>query len=178
MTKPPTANIACVTFVFFVVTAITAAAQTLTTLVSFDVTNGNSPSNGSLVQGTDGNFYGTTRNGGAHGEGTVFKITAGGTLKVLYSFCAKTNCADGAIPALGLIQATDGNFYGTTSAGGGSTCTGAGPGPGCGTVFRITLAGALTTLHSFAGSPTDGHQPLSPLVQGGDGDFYGTTNYG
>ena len=66
-----------------------------------------------LVQGTDGNFYGTTSEGGANGYGTVFKITPSGTLTTLHSF----DVTDGAYPYAGLVQATDGNFYGTTSRG-------------------------------------------------------------
>jgi uncharacterized repeat protein (TIGR03803 family) len=85
----------------------------LTTLHSFDNTDGTNP-NGGLVQATDGNFYGTTVGGGANGGGTVFKITSNGTLTTLHSFAG----ADGANPYAGLIQATDGNFYGTTAWGG------------------------------------------------------------
>jgi uncharacterized repeat protein (TIGR03803 family) len=152
---------------------------TLTTLHSFDGTDGANPSsvilpplNGAgLVQATDGNFYGTTLDGGlysnqacsAPGCGTVFKITPGGTLTTLYSFCAQTNCTDGANPGAGLVQGTDGNFYGTTSIGGAY---------GYGTVFRITPGGTLTTLHSFDDS--DGASP-GGLVQATDGSFYGIT---
>ena len=116
-----------------------------------------------LVQGTDGNFYGTTYGGGYYGYGTVFNITAAGALTVLHSF----DSTDGANPQASLIQGTDGNFYGTTSSGGTY---------GSGTVFKITPAGALTTLHIFDG--TDGSGPFAELVQGTDGNFYGTTNSG
>lgn len=98
-------------------TAIAAPAQTLTTLHSFDSTDGSYPSS-QLIQATDGNFYGTTSYGGTYNYGTVFKITPEGTLTMLYSFCAETNCTDGADAMAGLIQATDGNFYGTTTQGG------------------------------------------------------------
>ncbi len=128
-------------------------------------TDGSSPQAG-LIQATDGNFYGTTYDGGANGSGTVFKITPKGTRTTLHSFCSQTGCTDGYYPWAGLIQATDGNFYGTTSEGGGATSAG--------TVFMITPAGTLTTLHSFDG--TDGGQPYSGLVQGTDGNFYGTTS--
>ena len=90
------------------------------------------------MQGSDGNFYGTTFDGGANcnaGCGTVFKITPSGTLTTLHSF----DSADG-LPCAGLIQATDGNFYGTTAAGGANDN---------GTVFKITPGGTLTTLYSF-----------------------------
>jgi uncharacterized repeat protein (TIGR03803 family) len=156
---------------------------TLTTLYDFDdcetCVDGGSPEAG-LVLATDGNFYGTTVGGGANGgasKGTVFQITPGGTLTTLYSFCAKTNCADGSGPAAGLVQATHGNFYGTTSGGGSNdtSCSG-----GCGTVFKITPSGTLTTLYSFCSQAncSDGTQPLAGLVQAADGSLYGTTRLG
>src|SRR5208282_2859865 len=94
-----------------------------------------------------------------------------GTLTTLYSFCIQTGCPDGSYPYAGLIQPTDGNFYGTTSSGGASNF---------GTVFKITPAGALTTLYSFCSQPkcTDGYTPEGSLVQGSDGNFYGTTDSG
>jgi len=124
-----------------------------------------------LVLATDGNFYGTTSGGGANGGGTVFKITPKGTLTTLYSFCAQTNCTDGTVPLAGLIQAMDGNFYGTASGGGAN---------GRGTVFKMTPAGTLTTLYNFCSWARcrDGSVPLAPLVQGADGSFYGTTDEG
>jgi len=135
----------------------------LTTLHSFDSTDGAGPEAG-LVQATDGNFYGTTSGGGVHASGTVFKTTPGGKLTTLYSFCSQTNCTDGANPIAGLIQATDGNFYGTATQGGAN---------GGGTVFKITPSGKLTTLHTFDG--TDGFNPEATLVLATDGNFYGTT---
>jgi len=140
-------------------------------------TDGQGPSAG-LVLAVDGNLYGTTEGGGANGggAGTVFKITASGKLTTLYSFCAETGCMDGEYPYAGLIQATNGNFYGTTMAGG------ANPGylgGGGGTVFKITPSGKLTTLYSFCAQTncTDGFFPTG-LVQATDGNFYGTTEYG
>jgi uncharacterized repeat protein (TIGR03803 family) len=142
---------------------------TLTVMHSFSGgVDGGNPYAG-LVQGSDGNFYGTTVEGGAYGQGTVFQMTAAGTMATLYSFCARTNCTDGAAPRAGLIQANDGNLYGATSAGG----TGTGCNGGCGTVFKITTTGALITLHDFHG--TDGEAPWGALVQGIDGTLYGTT---
>jgi len=143
---------------------------TLTTLHSFDYTDGENPE-GQLVQGTDGNFYGTTYVGGAGGAGTVFKITPVGKLTTVFDFCSQTNCTDGANPTAGLMQATDGNLYGTTGFGGGGNA---------GTVFKITRAGALTTLYSFCSEDgcTDGANPGYELVQGTDGNFYGTTGWG
>ena len=101
-------------FLLCAATAIPLPAQTFTTLHRFDGTDGSNP-NAELVQATDGNLYGTTDRGGANVDfGTVFKITPSGTLTTLYSFCSQSGCADGAPPIAGLVQATDGNFYGTT----------------------------------------------------------------
>jgi uncharacterized repeat protein (TIGR03803 family) len=136
----------------------------LTTLHVFDGTDGAYAQAG-LVHATDGNFYGTTRQGGTNDAGTVFTITPSGTLTTLYNFCSRTNCTDGGSPAAGLIQGTDGNFYGTTLGGGANN--------GHGTVYQITTSGKLTTLHSFGG--TDGATLYAGLVQGTDGNFYGTT---
>jgi uncharacterized repeat protein (TIGR03803 family) len=143
---------------------------TLTTLHSFNNADGAYPDAG-LVQATDGNFYGTTAIGGANSWGTVFKITPAGTLTTLYSFCSQSNCADGSVPWDGLVQATDGNFYGTISGGGANSW---------GTVFKITPAGTLTTLYSFCSQPrcTDGQYPLAGLLLASDGNFYGTTSEG
>jgi uncharacterized repeat protein (TIGR03803 family) len=138
-------------------------AGALTTLYSF--TGGADGQNPyvALTQGADGNFYGTTVNGGAYGGGTIFKFTAAGALTTLYAF---TGGADGSESFGGLVQVTDGTFYGTTINGG----------AGGGTVFKMTLAGALTTLYTFTGSGgTDGAASLGSLVQGTDGSFYGTT---
>ena len=121
-----------------------------------------------MVQGSDGNFYGTTNLGGidgVNGQGTVFKMTPGGTLTTLYSFCSQSNCSDGGDPYGALVLAKDGNFYGVASGGGAN---------GDGTAFKITPTGAYTTLHSFAGA-SDGAYPYATLVQATDGNFYGTT---
>jgi uncharacterized repeat protein (TIGR03803 family) len=142
-------------------------AQTLTTLANFTGSNGADPLFAPLAQGTDGNLYGTASAGGAHSQGTVFKITPSGTLTTLYSFCAKSKCADGSAPYAGLLLGTNGNFYGTTEAGGAH---------GQGTVFKITPRGTLTTLHSF--NINDGSNPYATLLQATDGNFYGTTQSG
>jgi uncharacterized repeat protein (TIGR03803 family) len=154
---------------FCAAAAIASPAQTFKTLVSFNGTDGADPQIGSLVQGIDGNFYGATWGGGANDYGTVFKISPGGTLTTLYSFCSKKDCTDGYWPGAGLVLATDGNFYGTTIYGG-AWCF---PN-GCGTVFKITPEGTLTTLHSFDG--INGSSPSAALVQATDGNFYGTTS--
>ncbi|HXM40827.1 MAG TPA: choice-of-anchor tandem repeat GloVer-containing protein [Bryobacteraceae bacterium] len=163
---------ACVGLVLCAMTAIALSAQTFTTLYSFDGTDGVNPS-AALVQGADGDLYGTTYNGGANGYGTVFKISPSGMLETLYSFCSRSGCADGANPAAALVLAPNGNFYGTTELGGSAApaC-----GIGCGTVFKITPAGTLTTLYSF--NFTDGAYPEAALVQAANGDFYGTTESG
>ena len=147
-------------------------AGTLTTLYSFCASgwpcfDGSSPF-ASLVQADDGNFYGTTLRGGSYfGDGTVFKITPTGTLTSLYSFCVSgASCADGGLPYAGLVQASDGNFYGTASGGG----------EGNGTIFEIAPTGALTTLFTFHGG--DGLWPIGGLTQATDGFFYGTTYAG
>jgi len=145
----------------------------LTAMYSF--TNGVDGANpvAGLIQGTDGDFYGTTYNGGSNGNGTVFKITAEGAFTAMYSF---TNGADGANPIGGLVQGTDGNFYGTASAGGTSVFFFEGGYYG-GTIFKITTSGVFTALYSFAAG-SDGATPAALLIQGSDGNFYGTTARG
>ena len=160
-------KMAWIVFVFSAATTLTATAQTFNTLSSFDVTDGDDPYYGRLVQGFDGNLYGTTSGGGANDNGTAFKITHSGTLTTLYSFCSQSGCTDGAFPAVGLALGIDGNFYGTTEDGGTNSY---------GTVFKITPSGTLTTLHSF--DFTDGVHPLGQLVQATNEDFYGTTYIG
>jgi uncharacterized repeat protein (TIGR03803 family) len=143
------------------------AAGVETVLHSFaGPTDGSYPA-AALIQGNDGNFYGTTATGGASGNGTVFKITSAGIETVLYSFTGAST--DGSAPSAALIQGSDGNFYGTTANGGPSIA---------GTVFKITPAGVETQLYSFTGGTSDGGTPNSALIQGSDGNFYGTTTYG
>lgn len=157
----------CSVFAFCAAAVVTAPAQTLTTLYNFDYVHGANPFGG-LLQGTDGNFYGTTGNGGDNGDGTVFKIAASGALTTLYSF----HGPDGLGPDAALVLGSDGNFYGTTEDGGGSSnCM-----FGCGTVFKITPAGTLTTLYIFNGA--NGAQPMTALVKATDGNLYGTTASG
>ena len=153
-------------------TAMGALAQTFTTIVNFNGSNGSTPYD-SLVQGTDGNLYGTTGYGGAFGPnyGTVFRTTTGGTLTTLHSFSG----TDGTVPYASLVLATNGAFYGTTFYGGANdTCTIGYP--GCGTVFKITPGGSFTTLLSF--SSTYGTSPQAGLIQATNGNFYGTALYG
>ena len=162
---------ACAAFLLWAATGV-ASAQTFTTLVNLDRTTGVESGLTTLVQGTDGNLYGITSDAGGHGAGTVFKVSSSGKLTVLYRFCAQTNCTDGALPQVGLVLGADQNFYGVTTYGGDTAACKL----GCGTVFKITPGGALTTLHTFEGP--DGATPYGPLVQGIDGNFYGTTEYG
>ncbi len=145
-----------------------SSAQTFTTVATLTLAQGSSPYS-ALVQGRDGNFYGTAYNGGAHGWGSVFRVTPAGAVTVLYDFCAQANCADGADPG-SIILATDGNFYGTTSAGG-AFCSPVSNPPGCGTVFKISPTGSFTVLHSF--NATDGATP-NWIIEGADKSFYGT----
>jgi uncharacterized repeat protein (TIGR03803 family) len=145
---------------------------TLTTLHSFNGTDGSQPS-GWLVQGSDGNFYGTTSMGGANGGGEIFKMTSSGTLTTLHSFCSQSGCADGLQPEAGLLQASDGNFYGTTLGGGAHAS---------GTIFAIAPAGAFSSLYSFCSlggtSCTDGSGPTAGLIQATDRKLYGVTTQG
>jgi uncharacterized repeat protein (TIGR03803 family) len=240
-------NRACTLVLLCVTTVITSPAQTalktkFKNLFEFNKKDGWGPVM-SLIQGTDGNFYGTTEEGGAqinsdfcpNGCGTVFKVTPEGKLTTLYEFCRQGNCADGAIPLASLLQATDGEFYGTTSGGGdlvdcingcgtrlqdepqrradyaahvlypkwvsgwdqpsrwtrsgderrllrnggrggdSNSCPG-----GCGTVFKITSAGKFGRVYSFCNqiNCADGAAPLAALVQSSGGNFYGTTEVG
>jgi uncharacterized repeat protein (TIGR03803 family) len=199
--------------------AVCAQAQTFSYLAEFNGTNGLQPF-GAVMQATDGNFYGTTTNGGGHGYGnvyriapsgeitsiydfclrsvcndgttpewapvlggdgnlygtttgidygfgTIYKMTLSGKLTTLYTFCSLADCADGSFPN-GLIQASDGNFYGTTFQGGNSNA---------GTIFRITPAGQFTSVYSFCSlaNCADGNDPVSPLIEGSDGNLYGAS---
>jgi uncharacterized repeat protein (TIGR03803 family) len=146
---------------------------TLTTLHEFTNGSDGGEPTGTLIEVGQGNFYGTASGGGINDYGTIFKITSSGTLTTVYKFCSKANCTDGGSPDAGLILATDGNFYGTAGIGGDQTCN---PPYGCGTVFKITPAGVLTTLHTFEG--TDGWAPFGGLLQATNGTFYGTTGAG
>jgi uncharacterized repeat protein (TIGR03803 family) len=148
--------------------------ETFGTLVSFDGTNGSNAGFVALVQGANGKFYGTTLYSGANKGGTAFDITSGGAMTTVYNFCSQLNCADGGNPYVGLILATNGNFYGTDTAGGAHRY---------GTVFELTPAGTLTTLYNFCGQVNsvgcaDGSEPLGGLTQATNGNIYGTTETG
>ncbi len=135
------------------------------------------------VPGPDGNLYGTASLGGAQNDfapcgpvgcGTVFKISPQGVLTTIYDFCSDAECSDGFDPTSALLLAPDGNFYGTSDDGGNADAC-----PeyyGCGTAFKVTLSGKLTTLHRFDGE--DGALPFAGLAQDTNGRFYGITGYG
>jgi uncharacterized repeat protein (TIGR03803 family) len=152
-------------------TAMAAHAQGFDNPASFDGNNGAFPVHTSMVQGVDGNYYGTTSEGGAGCDswcGTVFRLTPAGVLSTLHVF----EGPDGVYPLAGLTLANDGSFYGTTLGGGTA---------GFGTVFKITPAGAQSVFYSFCVDPpscTDGAAPSSPVIRGVDGNFYGTTDHG
>ena len=124
---------------------------------------------GVLVQGTDGNFYGTTYQGGANNYGTIFKITPAGVLTLLHSFAPSSTNLDGANPQTGLVLGSDGNFYGATVIGGYFNG---------GLLYKITPAGKFTILHSLCSTSgcTNGFYPRTPLVQHTNGKFYGNTS--
>jgi len=170
MTKLNEWTTACAVCLLWVATSLASSAQTFGTLYSFDASDGHNPQD-ALVQGFDGNFYGTTYYGGTHNFGTVFKITPDGALTTLYSFCMETGCADGKYPGANVVQSTDGNLYGTTDYGG--VYNG-------GEFFKITSGGALTVLYSFCAKATctDGEGPYTGVIQATDGNFYGTTHSG
>jgi uncharacterized repeat protein (TIGR03803 family) len=143
------------------------ASGNFTTLFTFDGTHGGNPFD-ALIQGSDGNFYGTARHGGADSEGVVFKITPAGTITVLHSFAGT---GDGTQPVGGLVQATDGNLYGTTSMATGAS--------GCGTIFRVSTSGTnFATLFTFPSDGSMGCNPQVTLVQHTNGKLYGDTNGG
>jgi uncharacterized repeat protein (TIGR03803 family) len=163
------ANRAYAVFLLYAV-AVSLPAQVFTSLHSFDGTDGAEPTAG-LLQATNGYLYGTTFGGGANSQGTVFRITPRGVLTSLYSFCAQTGCTDGEQPYPDLIQALNGDLYGTTQQGGAN---------GFGSIFKITPSGTLTTLYSFCSQSgcMDGAFTRAPLTQAANGDLYGTTDSG
>ncbi|HVI07050.1 MAG TPA: choice-of-anchor tandem repeat GloVer-containing protein [Candidatus Binatia bacterium] len=151
-----------------------SSAQTFRDIIEFNESNGTAPA--TPVQGLDGNLYGTTSAGGntfGVGDGTIYKLTPGGTLTTIYNFCDHSECNDGQEPFAGLVLGPDGNFYGTGQLGGKIPCVPNLYPLGCGTVFKVTPGGAFTVLHKF--SFTDGDVPSAPLALGRDGNFYGTT---
>lgn len=138
---------------------------TVTIVHSFSGPDGSIPQWG-LIAARDGNFYGTTNLGGSNNSGTVFRLTPSGVLTTIHSF---EPMRTGAIPSSALIQARDGNLYGTTNSGGASTG---------GTLFKVSADGVVTAVHSFVQGAPGGDTPVG-LVQGSNGALYGTTaNFG
>lgn len=160
-----------ITCICFCVTAIALSAQNVVTLADFQDGGPQGPS--TLIQGFDGNFYGTTYEGVSSGQcmgnycGTFFEMTPDGTVTTLHDFCTQSGCPDGDFP-VAILQATDGNFYGITREGASG-----------GVIFRMTPNGQFTTLYSFCSQANcpDGLAPTG-LIQAGDGAFYGTTYAG
>jgi len=151
--------------IFLLATAASAAGSRLTSLHPFTAAEGETPST-PLMRAADGNFYGVTEEGGAADRGTIFRMTPTGAVTVLHSFAGNP---DGNRPRGGLIQASDGNFYGTTYFGGGLSF-------GC--VFRMTPAGQVTIVYVFGATPGDGQNPRAALMQANDGNLWGTTERG
>jgi uncharacterized repeat protein (TIGR03803 family) len=163
------------TFLFAAALAVSAAniadAQTLSVLYAFTGgANGSLPSDG-VIRDSAGNIYGTTRTGGTHDYGTVFKLTPAGVQTVLHSFTGGT---DGGYPAGSLIRDAAGNLYGAADTGGILSCS---PGLGCGTIFKIDSRGKETVLFSFTGG-TSAQFPRGGLVRDGAANFYGTSETG
>ncbi|HKF02451.1 MAG TPA: choice-of-anchor tandem repeat GloVer-containing protein [Candidatus Sulfotelmatobacter sp.] len=154
--------------------AVSASAQTYTKLYTWPEDTRNDTGiglAGLMTQGRDGNVYGTVGDDNSNAAGSAFKMTTSGAFSRIYSFCSLAKCADGSQPWGGLSLGKDGNFYGTTMWGGSLSS---------GTVFKLTPAGALTTVWNFDNGP-DGAAPWYPPLQSLiDGDFYGvsSTQYG
>ena len=170
---PLTSFTAAFTLSLLSCTAALAGAKPFTVLGNFNGANGSSPE-ATLLQASDGTFYGTTIYGGSstacpHGCGTVFKLTPRGPVTI-HSFSG----TDGSSPYAGLTHGADGNFYGATLFGANvipQVCN-----SGCGTIFEITPAGVLTTLYKF--SFTDGANVMGSLLLAPDGNFYGAASKG
>jgi uncharacterized repeat protein (TIGR03803 family) len=164
-------QVLAVLIIIVTLSATAVHAQTYTDLYNLGSNSGD-PANpawiGLFAQGRDGNLYSTTTDGGLNLEGAVFRLSPSGTMTRLWSFDGTNALNSGAYPDSGLTLGTDGNFYGTTFAGGSA---------GAGTVFKITASGKITTLHSFNGC-SEGSNVYTPLVQGFDGNFYGTASDG
>jgi len=143
--------------------SITTAAQNLSTLHSFTGGDGANPGAG-LIADPAGNLYGTSFNGGASGQGTVFQLDPSGNLTVLYSFTG----GDGSHPRASLIADAAGNLYGTTINGGANDA---------GTVFQLTPSRTLNVLYSFTGG-SDGALPWAGMIADAAGNLYGTTYSG
>lgn len=154
-------GIVCIGFLIWTLN-VACATEILSTLVSFNGTNGANPG-AALVQSTDGNFYGTTVAGGANGYGVIFRTSPWGLMTNLASF-ANTN---GAAPRGAIATGLDGDFYGTAYNGGGQNF---------GAIFKLTSHQVFSQLYSFSFSK--GGYPIAGLTPVRDGSFYGTTAIG
>jgi uncharacterized repeat protein (TIGR03803 family) len=137
----------------------------ITILHKFSGTDGSNPI-GQLIQATDGNFYGTTRTGGSGAQGVVYKITPAGVFTVLHNFA---NNSQGMTPIAGLVQATDGNFYGMAFSN---------PGVSAGLIYQITSSGVYTILHEYLAKNKDGASPQTAMIQHTGGTLFGDTYSG
>ena len=155
----------CAICLLHTLTLFPTHAQTFTTLALFNGRNGSAPGDISLVQGFDGNFYGTTYSGGPSNAGGIFNVSPTGTITPLYNFCG--DCAAGYFAEGSLALATNGDFYGTTENGGTFQA---------GTVYKLASHGAATDFYSFCALTNcdDGAQPDAGIIQASDGNFYGT----
>jgi uncharacterized repeat protein (TIGR03803 family) len=129
---------------------------------------------GSLIFDSEGNLYGATNVGGAHGAGVVYELSASGSETVLYDFCSLEDCADGSGPRSGVISDSDGNLYGTTQYGGENVTSNKPKKTGNGLVYKVGTSGNETVLYSFGGAVSG----ASGLVRDSAGNLYGTTEYG
>jgi uncharacterized repeat protein (TIGR03803 family) len=141
-----------------------ASAQSVTTFFNFDGLDGSGQMYGSLIQGTDGNFYGTSAYEGKNNTGALYGVSPAGSLVGASSFCA-IPCIGGSYPYGGLTQAANGNFYGAATFGGGNDG---------GTLFEITPAGAFKVLEAFP----NGDGPSNPPMQATNGNLYGIAGGG
>ena len=130
---------------------------------AFGSADGNQPE-GALIQGSDGNLWGTLSFGGANNGGAVFKSTLKGTESLVFSFASCPGTTTGCNPFAGLVQGTDGNYYGTAEQGGANNQ---------GVAFKVTPGGTYTLLHSFNSATDMGAYPILPLTLVTDGNFYG-----
>jgi uncharacterized repeat protein (TIGR03803 family) len=137
----------------------TTPAGVTTAFFAFDYLDGGEPY-GSVIQGTDGNFYGTSTD-----WENIFELSPQGVLTVLHFFVFGSG--DGSLPITGLVQATDGNLYGNTQLGGTM---------GQGVLFQVTSSGGYSILYNF--DTTNGAQPLSNLMQHTNGTLYGLAEGG
>lgn len=147
---------------FFVSVALHAQTATQSVIYPFKDADGDDPST-SLIQASDGNYYGAAPSSGAYGGGTIYQITPAGVFTTIHDFNSTT---DGASPQW-IIQGSDGFLYGMTNYGGANEI---------GTIFKMSLSGQITVLHSFA--TNDGGNSDAGLTLGADGNFYGVTTNG